>query len=258
MGSYWSAPYFSKKVVQAEPAVKQESTEQKKVAAMETMVSSVITSNADAFVELSDKRPLSPICEVDEPKEDPLWKGVHQTKLTLVLQDIASWTPKKKTKTNQKAEPKEEPKAEPKEEPKEEPKAKPKEEPKAKPKEEPKAEPKVEPKEEPKAELKLEEEKAVHQEKAKLLLRDILNREGKRMRLLVDAEPLKTEAVLPSVAPVEVTSDIAPLAIPSSAPFTEPSAASSTEPSARIPEFRNNFNSASHAIKKFNKKHRKN
>ena len=246
MGSYWSAPYFSKKVVQAEPAVKQESTEQKKVAAMETMVSSVITSNADAFVELSDKRPLSPICEVDEPKEDPLWKGVHQTKLTLVLQDIASWTPKKKTKTNQKAEPKEEPKAEPKEEPKAEPKAEPKEEPKA------------EPKEEPKAELKLEEEKAVHQEKAKLLLRDILNREGKRMRLLVDAEPLKTEAVLPSVAPVEVTSDIAPLAIPSSAPFTEPSAASSTEPSARIPEFRNNFNSASHAIKKFNKKHRKN
>ena len=226
MGSYWSAPYFSKKVVQAEPAVKQETTEQKRVTAMETMVSSVVTSNADAFVELSDKRPLSPICEVEEPKEDPLWKGVHREKLKLALHDIENWTPKKKTKTNQKAEPKEEPKAEPKEE--------------------------------PKAELKLEEEKAVHQEKAKLLLRDILNREGKRTRLLVDAEPLKTEAVLPSVAPVEVTSDIAPLAIPSSAPLTEPSAASSTEPSVRIPEFRNNFNSASHAIKKFNKKHRKN
>ncbi|NCY04276.1 MAG: hypothetical protein EBX46_01510, partial [Burkholderiaceae bacterium] len=118
MGSYWSAPYFSKKVVQAEPAVKQETTEQKRVTAMETMVSSVVTSNADAFVELSDKRPLSPICEVEEPKEDPLWKGVHREKLKLALHDIENWTPKKKTKTNQKAEPKEEPKAEPKEEPK--------------------------------------------------------------------------------------------------------------------------------------------
>ena len=255
MGSYWSAPYFSKKVVQAEPAVKQETTEQKRVTAMETMVSSVVTSNADAFVKLSDKRPLSPICEVEEPKEDPLWKGVHREKLKLALQNIENWIPKPKAepKEEPKAEPKEEPKAEPKEEPKAEPKEEPKAEPKEEPKEEPKAEPKEEPKAEPKAELKLDGEKTAHQEKTKLLLRDILNLKGKKTRLLVDNETLKTEVVMSSI---EVTSNIAQLAVPSS--LTESSESSSTELSVRIPEFYNNFNSASHAIKKFNKKHRKN
>ena len=64
MGSYWSVPYLTKKSVVIEPAVKHETTEEKKTSAAQ--LHDIVANdmlNREPFVELEEKRALSPIIE---------------------------------------------------------------------------------------------------------------------------------------------------------------------------------------------------
>jgi len=65
MGSYWSVPYLTKKSVVIEPAVKHETTEEKKVTVAESVKEIVANDmlNIEPFVELEEKRALTPIIE---------------------------------------------------------------------------------------------------------------------------------------------------------------------------------------------------
>ena len=101
------------------------------------------------------------------------------------------------------------------------------------PEEEPKEEPKVEVKEEKKEEPKVEEPK-VEEPKVE---------EPKAKNVIVEAE-----VVIPELLPKQLS-----VTIPSESEV----ASGLSEQAPRIPEFRGNMNSESHAIKKFNRRHRK-
>jgi hypothetical protein len=65
MGSYWSVPYLTKKSVLIEPAVKHDTTEEKKVTIAES-VKEIIANDMlyiEPFVEIEEKRALTPIIE---------------------------------------------------------------------------------------------------------------------------------------------------------------------------------------------------
>jgi hypothetical protein len=65
MGSYWSVPYLTKKSVLIEPAVKHDTTEEKKVTIAES-VKEIIANDMlyiEPFVEIEEKRALTPILE---------------------------------------------------------------------------------------------------------------------------------------------------------------------------------------------------
>jgi len=65
MGSYWSVPYLTKKSVLIEPAVKHETTEEKKATVAESVKEIVANDmlHIEPFVELEEKRALTPIIE---------------------------------------------------------------------------------------------------------------------------------------------------------------------------------------------------
>jgi hypothetical protein len=101
--------------------------------------------------------------------------------------------------------------------------------------EEVKEEPKVE---EPKVEEpKVEEPKVEVKEEAKEEVKEEPKVEAKN-------EVIEAEVVIPELLPKQLS-------------VTIPSETDSSEQAPRIPEFRGNMNSESHAIKKFNRRHRK-
>ena len=69
MGSYWSVPYLTKKSVLIEPAVKHDTTEVKKAIVAESVKEMVANDmlHIEPFVEIEEKRALSPIIEEKTP-----------------------------------------------------------------------------------------------------------------------------------------------------------------------------------------------
>ena len=65
MGSYWSVPYLTKKSVLIEPAVKHDTTEEKKATIAESVKETVANDMLyiEPFVEIEEKRALTPIIE---------------------------------------------------------------------------------------------------------------------------------------------------------------------------------------------------
>jgi hypothetical protein len=65
MGSYWSVPYLTKKSVLIEPAVKHDTTEEKKATIAESVKEMVANDMlySEPFVEIEEKRALTPILE---------------------------------------------------------------------------------------------------------------------------------------------------------------------------------------------------
>ena len=65
MGSYWSVPYLTKKSVLIEPAVKHDTTEEKKATIAESVKETVANDMlyTEPFVEIEEKRALTPIIE---------------------------------------------------------------------------------------------------------------------------------------------------------------------------------------------------
>jgi len=65
MGSYWSVPYLTKKSVLIEPAVKHDTTEEKKATIAESVKEMVANDmlHIEPFVEIEEKRALTPIIE---------------------------------------------------------------------------------------------------------------------------------------------------------------------------------------------------
>ena len=65
MGSYWSVPYLTKKSVLIEPAVKHDTTEEKKAMIAESVKETVANDMLyiEPFVEIEEKRALTPIIE---------------------------------------------------------------------------------------------------------------------------------------------------------------------------------------------------
>jgi hypothetical protein len=65
MGSYWSVPYLTKKSVLIEPAVKHDTTEEKKATIAESIKEIIANDmlHTEPFVEIEEKRALTPILE---------------------------------------------------------------------------------------------------------------------------------------------------------------------------------------------------
>ena len=99
--------------------------------------------------------------------------------------------------------------------------------------------PEEEPKEEPKVEVK-EEQKEEQKDEPKV---EDVKEEPKAKNVIVEAE-----VVIPELLPKQLS-----VTIPSESEV----ASGLSEQAPRIPEFRGNMNSESHAIKKFNRRHRK-
>ena len=122
-------------------------------------------------------------------------------------------------------------------------------------KEEPKVEPKVEePKvEEPKVEEPTVEEPKVEEPKVEEPKEDVKDEAKETTVTEVKEEPkaknviVEAEEVIPELLPKQLS-----VTIPSESEVSD-----HAEQAPRIPEFRGNMNSESHAIKKFNRRHRK-
>ena len=197
MGSYWSVPYLTKKSVLIEPAVKHETTEEKKAMDAESVKEMVANDmlHIEPFVEIEEKRALTPIIE----------ENTHsiETQTDAVAPAVA-----------------------------------PAVEPKVEPAVEPKVEPAVEPLIEVKVEVKVD------------------------AKVEVKVEPVVEPVVaVQPVAAVEPVVAVEPLVEPVAAvePLVEPvvQAAPLPDLSSKIAP-PNQFNSVSHAIKKSNKRNRRN
>ena len=195
MGSYWSVPYLTKKSVLIEPAVKHDTTEEKKATIAESVKETVANDMLyiEPFVEIEEKRALTPIIEEKTQTIETQTDVVEPVVESVVAPAV-----------------------------------------------EPVVEVKVEVKEDAKVEVKVE---------------PVV--ETVAVELVVETEPFVQPVVeVEPVVAVEPVVEVEPVVAVE--PVVEPVAAPLPDLSSKIAPPPNQFNSVSHAIKKSNKRNRRN